>query len=200
MNLDDYKLLFITIGLIGVLLIASPAFITFLGVPSGEQFSQLYLLGPEHQAKNYPFTIQGNQNYSVYVGVANNMGSSQYYLLQIKFRNQTDPLPNSSLATPSSLSSIYKYKFAISNGTTWERFFTFSASDITFSGNVSCVGVLSLNGLSFNVNKPSVLNTNSSMFFYQLLFELWIYNTQTGLFEYNNRNVNLQLNMSKGSL
>jgi uncharacterized membrane protein len=196
MKLNDYKIIFAAAGLIGVLLIASPVLANLLSPHVEEHFSQLYLLGPEHQAKNYPFNVQAGQNYSVYLGVANHMGSSVYYTIYLKFRNQTDSLPNDHLAAPSSLTPLYEYKFAIPNGNTWENLLTFSVSDVSISGNQSLVSSLSLNGLSFNVNKPSVWNANATIFYYQLFFELWAYNSQSGSVEYNNRQVDLQLNMT----
>ena len=55
-------------GLIGVLLIATPALSGAIpSLPGGAQFSELYLLGPDHMAENYPFNIAVGQNYSVYV-------------------------------------------------------------------------------------------------------------------------------------
>ena len=61
MKLNDYKLVFVVIGLIGVLLIATPALAGFIHLPGGEQFSELYLLGPNQMAENYPFNIAVDQ-------------------------------------------------------------------------------------------------------------------------------------------
>ena len=73
MKLEDYKLIFVTVGLIGILLIAIPALGDVIRLPIGEQFSELYLLDPDHMAKNCPFNIVTDQNYSVYVGVGNHL-------------------------------------------------------------------------------------------------------------------------------
>ena len=81
MKLDDYKLIFVAVGLIGVLLIASPAIAGAIRLPGGEQFSELYLLGPNQMAENYPYNIAVGQNYSVYVNVGNHLGSSAYYVI-----------------------------------------------------------------------------------------------------------------------
>ena len=97
MKLEGYKLIFIAVGLIGVLLIATPAIADAIHLPGGEQFSELYLLGPNQMAANYPSNIVVGQNYSVYVGVGNQLGSSAYYVLYVKLGNQTDQLPNNTL-------------------------------------------------------------------------------------------------------
>ena len=59
MKLGDYKLIFVAVGLIGVLLIASPAIAGAIRLPGGEQFSELYLLGPDQMAENYPSQHRG---------------------------------------------------------------------------------------------------------------------------------------------
>ena len=87
MKLEDYKLVFVVVGLIGVLLIATPALDGTIHLPGGEQFSELYLLGPNQMAENYPSNIAVDQNYSVYVGVGNQLGSSAYYVLYVKLGN-----------------------------------------------------------------------------------------------------------------
>ena len=80
MKLGDFKLVFVAVGLIGVLLIASPALAGAIRLPSGEAFSELYLLGPNQMAANYPYNIAVGENYSVYVNVGNHLGSSAYYV------------------------------------------------------------------------------------------------------------------------
>jgi len=197
MKLEGYKLVFVAVGLIGVLLIASPAFGGVIRLPGGEQFSELYLLGPDHMAENYPFNIVAGQNYSVYVDVGNQLGSSAYYVLYVKLSNQTDQMPNAALGTPSILQPLYEYRFSIQDSVNWESLLNFSVSNASISGNNSQINTLQVNGVAFNVDKPAMWDSNSTTFKYQLLFELWIYNVQTGSVEFNNRYVNLQLNVTR---
>ena len=197
MKLNDYKLIFVSVGLIGVLLIATPALAEAVRLPGSEQFSQLYLLGPNQMAENYPFNIEASQNYSIYVGVANQMGFSVYGMVYVEFMNQTDQLPNAATGVPCSLQPLYEYLFAVQNGESWESPLTFSVSDASFSGNQSFIKTLTLNDYVFNVNKPSLWDSNTTMFSYKLLFELWIYDTQSGTISFNNRFVDLQLNLTQ---
>lgn len=198
MKLNDYKLVFVAVGLIGVLLIASPA-LGNIRLPNGEQFSELYLLGPNHMAENYPFNIAVGQNNSMYVGVTNHIGSPAYYVLYVKLMNQTDLYPNAATGTPSPVTPLYEYRFSVQDGGNWESPLNFSVSNATFSNNQSLINVLTINNIAFNVNKPAAWDANSTMFPYQLLFELWIYNVQTSSIEYNNRYVSLQLNLTQST-
>jgi len=197
MKLEGYKLVFVVVGLIGVLLIATPALAGAIHLPGGAQFSELYLLGPDQMAENYPFNISAGQNYSVYAGVVNHLGSSAYYVLYVKFGNETDQMPNAVLGTPSSLQPLYEYRFSIQDSMNLESLLNFSVSSASISGTNSQINTLQINGVAFNVDKPAMWDSNSNTFKYQLLFELWIYNVQTGSVEFNNRYLDLQLNLTR---
>jgi hypothetical protein len=199
MKLGDYKLIFVAVGLIGVLLIASPALSDFVRLPGGEHFSELYLLGPDQTAGNYPFDIAVGQNYSIYVGVGNQLGSSAYYVLYVKLGNETDQMPNNTLGTPSSLQPLYEYRFSIQDSMNWESLLTFSVSNASSSGNNSHINTLQINGVTFNVDKPVMWDSKSATFKYQLLFELWIYNSSSSAISFNDRFVDLQLNLTRNA-
>jgi uncharacterized membrane protein len=200
MKLEGYKLIFVAVGLIGLLLIATPAIANLISLPSGEQFSELYLLGPNHMAANYPSGISVGQTYSVYVDVGNYLGSSAYYILYLKLGNKTDQMPNATLGTPSSLQPIYEYRFSIQNNRNWESQLNFSVSSASIFGNNSQINTLKINANDFNVRKPAIWDSNSTTFRYNLLFELWIYNDKSNSIEYNGRFVDLLLNFTSNTL
>jgi hypothetical protein len=131
------------------------------------------------------------------VGVGNQLGSSAYYVLYVKFGNETDQMPNATLATPSSLQPLYEYRFSIQDSMNRESLLNFSVSNASISGLNSQINTLQLNGVAFNVDKPAMWDSNSTTFKYQLLFELWIYNSQSGAILYNDRFVDLQLNLTR---
>jgi hypothetical protein len=200
MKLEGYKLVFVAVGLIGVLLIASPALGSFIRLPGGEQFSELYLLGPGQMAENYPSNVMTGLNYSVYIGVSNHLGSSAYYVLYVKFGNQTDQLPNSTTGTPSPLAPLYEYRFSVQDGGTWESPLTFSVTDAYVLGNQSMIKTLTVNDLAFSVDKPAAWDENSTEFSYQLFLELWIYNAQNNSIQFNSRFVGLHLNLTQTAI
>jgi len=75
LNIEDYRLIFASVGLIGVLLFASPTLGFLLHLPGGERFSELWILGPSHMIEGYPSKVKVGESYLVYVGVGNHMGS-----------------------------------------------------------------------------------------------------------------------------
>ena len=193
MTLENYKLIFIAVGLIGILIIAAPSIAGAINPPSEAKFSELYLLGTDQRAENYPTTIIAGQNYSIYVGVGNHLGSSAYYVLYVKLGNKTDQMPNETLGTPSSLQPLYEYRFSVRNNENWERLLNFSASNASISGSNSQIKTLEINGLAFNVEKPAIWNSTTNNFMYHLIFELWRYNIQSNSIQFDDRFVNLNL-------
>ena len=202
MNLHDYKLIFISVGLIGVLLIATPALSNLIRGPNQEPFSELYILGPEHMASNYPFNIALGQNYSVYVDVGNYLGSSAYYVLYLKLLNQTDTLPNATMGLPSPLPPVCEYRFIVQDNQTHESRLNFSFPEVSINRNQSLINKMIINNEIININKSSILETNKTTYGslcfcpYQLSVELWIYNSKSNSIEYNNRSVHLLLNIT----
>ena len=199
MKLGDYKIIFIAVGLIGVLLIASPAIAGAIRLPAGEAFSELYLLGPSLMAQGYPSNIAVGQNYSVYVDVGNHLGSSAYYVLYVKLANSTDQLPNTTQGTPSPVAPLYEYRFSIQDGNVWQKLLSFTVTDASTTPTNAQINTLQINDQTINIDKSTTWNSNSSKYSYQLFFELWLYNQQTGQVEFNDRYVNLQLNLTKTS-
>ena len=191
LKFEDYKAVFATLGLIGVLLFASPTLGFVLRLPSGEKFSELWLLGPGHMAEDYPFNVEADVNYLVYVGVGNHMGCSAYYVVYVKFRNQTESLPNATAGTPSPLPPLFEYRLFVEDGKSWEAPLTFS-----FIGNQSVIQSLIVNNVEFAVNKTALWDVENNGYYYQLFMELWIYNVEFQAFEFHNRFVGLWLNMT----
>jgi hypothetical protein len=182
--------------LIGVLLFASPTIGLLIRPPAGEQFSELYILGPNHTLENIPFTVTENVAYTVYLGVANQMETSTYYTCYVKLRNTYDPLPNSKLGTPSPLPALYEFKTFLKDGQTWESPLTFKVNNASFSNNAFLIQSITINDEEFAVNKPSVWNAESSGYYYDLFIELWAYNASMNAVQYHNRYVQLYVNVT----
>ena len=107
MNLTQYKALFIEVVAILALLVASPALQRVLVYPHTEFFTEISMLGPGHMAEKYPFNITRNENYHVFLGISNQLGSVGYYQIEVKFRNETQSAPDSFNHTASTLPSLY---------------------------------------------------------------------------------------------
>ena len=63
LKIEDYKAVFAAVGLIGILILASPTLGLVVYLPGGEKFSELWVLGPGHTAEDYPFNVTAGVNY-----------------------------------------------------------------------------------------------------------------------------------------
>jgi hypothetical protein len=198
MNLTEYKLIFIVVGLIGVLLLSSPAILAFIQIPGEEPFSELYILGPNKMADGYPSDISTGQNYSLYAVVGNQLGSPAYYVLYVKLLNGTDPLPNPLTGDPSPVEPNYEYDFVVQNCTDIQLPLTFSV-EASFNANYSFIDTITINDFAIKANKQVLSGSNTTSYPYILLIELWLYNMHSNAFEYTNRFVYLKLDLRSNS-
>jgi len=203
MNLREYKALLLVVTATLALFVASPALQRLLVYPQTEFFTEMWLLGPEHQAEDFPFNITSNTNYRIYVGLGNHLGSYGFYSIQVKLRNQTQPAADSFARTPSSLPPLYSITALVLDKETWESMIIVSF-DYTYivdpdSAILSKVNVnsVTINSATLNLNGLSATwDPERSGFFVYLFFELWIYNEVPDGFQYNERFTSLRFNMT----
>jgi hypothetical protein len=198
MRLQQYKVFFIIVVVIAALFVSSPALQRLLVYPRTDFFTELWLLGPGHMGENYPFNITRNENYSVFLGIGNNLGQCEYYVVEVKFRNETMSAPDSFNRTASSLPSLYNMTVFVPDRQVWEQRLTFQF-DYKFDANHSRVefNSMTLNGVILNLPELySSRNATTNIVYGNLIFELWIYNESTNLLDYHNRFVDLKFNMT----
>lgn len=196
LSIEDYRSLFVIIGFVGILLFASPTLALLLHFPSGESFSELWVLGSSHMIENYPLNVKAGEVCKVFLGVSNHMGSLSYYVIKVKFRNQTEPLPDSEAGITSPLPALYEYQVVIPDGESWETKLTFSVLNVSAFENRCVVGLLKINNSTFTVDKMTSWDVNRTGYYYQPFFELWIYDVNLGTFHFHNRFVNFWLNVT----
>lgn len=203
MNLQGYKVLLLVVTAVSALLVASPALQRLLVYPQTEFFTEMWLLGPEHKAENFPFNISSNSNYNIFLGIGNHLGSCAYYSIQVKFRNQTQPAADSLDRTPSSLPPLHSITALVADKGTWEvpiEFsFSYTYSEDPVNATLSKVNVnnIMLNGATLDLEGFSATwDPERSGFFGNLFFELWIYSDTTGGFQYHQRYTSLWFNMT----
>ena len=197
MNLKEYNVVFAVGSLILILLSTVPTISLFASFPDGgDNFSEFWVLGPNHVMQDYPFNVQANQTYQVFIGIRNHMDSTIHYMIYVKFRNQTQPLPDALNSVPSSLPPLYEYHAYVEDEGTWETPLAFNILGASRTGNSTSVSDISINDVVFSVDSPTILDTESNGFYYEIFLELWLYNTTLMSFQYHNRFVGFWLNMT----
>jgi len=101
----------ITSSLVAVLILAVCATVLIVVLPQpGEPFTELYLLGPNGKASDYPTNLTVNQTGNVTVGVVNHENANANYTLRVTLANKT----------------ISAQSFRLANNQTWERSLSFT--------------------------------------------------------------------------
>lgn len=196
MSLGDFKLLYAASCILLGLIIVSPTVALVVRLPGGERFSELYVLGPGHMAEGYPFNVSANSVYKVFLGVGNHMGGLEDYVVYVKFRNQTESLPDSVNGTASGLEPLFEYRAALGDGGVWEREVSFSSDGVSRYGNSCRVSGFVVDGFSVAVDKVVAWNNQTKGFYFELFFELWRFDGTASEFRYHNRFVGVWLNFT----
>ena len=201
MNVQQYQALLLIITGTLALIVASPALQRLLVYPQREFFTEMWLLGPDHMAENYPFAVKKAENLEFFLGISNHLGYCAYYLIQVKFRNQTQPAADSLNRTSSTLPSLHTFNAFVANEETWETPILCAIDFVQedYEGTLLRVRVTNMTFNDYFLDLKDftmVWDAKRSGFFGDLFFELWIYNYTTGDFQYNERSVGLWLNMT----
>jgi hypothetical protein len=197
MSFQTLKLLYVLLCCGLVFIILSPTLFMVVRLPAGERFSELWVLGSGHMAEDYPFNVEAHQISKIYLGIANHMGSLQYYVVYVKLRNQTELGLDTNSERPSDILPLYTYRVFLQDGDDWESPLIFSFSNVSFSENQSLIGSFVVNDVEFSVNKQAMWDSENDGYYYQLFAELWIYNSQLRTLQFHNRFVGIWLNITK---
>jgi uncharacterized membrane protein len=198
MALQQYKTLLLVVTVVLALFVASPAIQQLVAVPQTTYLTELSLFGSYHNA-TYPYNVTVGQNYPLYLNVENRLGSCAYYLIEVKFRNQTQSTPDSFNHTSSDLSSLGKISFIVANNEAMQLPIDISFQYKLDGNNKDQLDMQNIivNGFSLSVSPTTIAWDPQRIGYYgNLFFELWIFNDTTNAFQYNQRYVSLWLNMT----
>jgi uncharacterized membrane protein len=88
----------LTIILIITILLVIISLIYVITIPkTGEQFSELYILGPTGKAEGYPHNLTTQENATITIGLANHENQPINYTIQIWLINQTTLINNQTI-------------------------------------------------------------------------------------------------------
>jgi uncharacterized membrane protein len=196
----DYRVLYIFVIGALALFVASPALQRLLVYPRTEFLSEMWLLDSEHTDENYPYAIVRGEKHNVFLGVSNRLGHSAYYIIEVKFRNQTQPAADSLTRTASSLSSLCSIRTFVGDKESCEIPISFSFNYVQENYNSTTQQVrfleMMLNENVVDLEEYTALwDADENGFLTNLFFELWIYNDIVGDFQYHERFTGLWLNI-----
>ena len=181
----------ITIGF----LVVSPMLQQFIVSPQSDFFTEMWLMGSDKTAENYPYNITSGETYSVFINIHNNLETDASYMILVKFRNLTQSAPDVFEQTPSSLSPIYEIPKSIAVGETVEIPIDFSFNYEHIVDPLKIIfGDVIINDTFLSLEGSSIMYTyQRQMFFGNLIFELWIYDENSNSYQYSEQCVDLKL-------
>ena len=183
------------IALVGTLIIASPVIQTLLPSLPQEEYTELFLLGSNHEADNYPFKISQNERYGIYVDIVNHREELSYYKLLVKIRGIEESAPDAIEGMPSSVSAFIEYNVLLTQESTWEKAISFSFPQIQQNDELLYLPEVRFNEEIIKINK-TITWTPEKGYYSGLLFELYLYNEDSNSFQFDNRFNEIWLNMS----
>ena len=125
------------------------------------------------------------------------MGETRYYLVYVKIRNQSEPLPDTSVGAPSPLSPVFEYRFFVKDEEILEKRLDFSFEEVSFEGKETRVTRLLINDNYVNIDKSAIWDDYNSGYYYQFFLELWVYDLTTSTYQFNNRYIQFWINMTR---
>jgi hypothetical protein len=160
-------------------------FVTF---PEAGRFSEIWLLGSDKLINNNSFNVLPYTPYNVFVGVANQMGNFNYYIVYVKMNPNSGYSQNIFNPIQSESQSVYEYRFFLRNNEIWQGDFKFSIEELVLEDNILHVSNLSVNERDIEIDKSIILD-DENRFYCQFVFELWIFDTELSDFKYHDRSV-----------
>jgi uncharacterized membrane protein len=192
LSFANHKLILLFLTAVAIFMVALPFAQQTIINKRSEPYSEMWLLGQQHTADNYPSTIEPNHDYTVFLDVNNNMGKMVQYMVKVWFFNTT-PSTQTTLGLP-----VYSITAAIANEETWALPVTFSIDyahdETTFGVNVTSIKI---NSLDTKADGTFVAwNSTKEGRYGYLHFELWAYDTNARNFKNFNCSVDLRFNMT----
>jgi len=98
--------------------------------------------------------------------------------------------------TPSLLPVLYEFDFFARSDEVWENLLNFKILEVEPSEAAMVLNSLTINEVTSRVDSISLWNDGRNGFYCQLFLELWLYESTSQSFQYNNRFVSLWLNIT----
>lgn len=197
MNFENMRLLYVFSCIVLGLVILSPSFFVVFPIPEGEGFSELWLLDSNHIIESGIFEVFLNEQYTINLGVNNQMLGLESYIVYVKLLNQSEAFQEIGTGIPVSLKPIFEYRFILSNNETWEETFEFIFENVSFEEDTGRIFNLSINGNDIAMDKILTKDNKSDEFYCQMVFELWTYNSTVSVFQFQNNFVGLWMSMNR---
>ena len=144
MSLNDWRILFFSIGIILLAIILLTMTLSFFPL-NEENFTSMAILGTNSKGVPLEGYYFPGDNFTIHLGkvmnwkivLYNHRDSAQYVLVKVKILNSTMTAPNNVLGTPSSAPTIYETTKLLAKNSTLPIPFTWSFIYASITGNTA---------------------------------------------------------------
>jgi Protein of unknown function (DUF1616) len=179
----EKTVLITALGLIAAFLIIAAGLIWAYWPKSEEQFIELGLLGRNKMAEDFfqnsNSTVTVNSQNDWYIFIHNHMENSQNILIKVKLLNSTMEIPDDQEHKPSPYASFAEFPISLSNNETLLFPFSWSITGLDYVGGSVVLRQMMINEATTNINV-----TTSSTSYFQMVFELWVYNNSSEEYDF----------------
>lgn len=184
MNLDDWKLVFITATSLIVLLILSPYIIELLPSLPEESFFSLAILGKDGTADQYypnnvPFIIPEVAN-QWYIYVHNHRGKVQQIKIKVKIMDFDTSPPNITTCTPGPIQEITEFQRVLLENETMLIPFKWTITEAVQNGEMIDISQIQINEFTLKYDHSFKIDIKM-----RVIFELWVYNDVSNIYSFD---------------
>ncbi len=185
MNLKISRSLFVLVVISFIFIVAFPAIIIFVPLENRvETFSEFILLDQNHDIITSPINLNSQETTELYITLKNHMGRSEYYKVEVKFRNSSLSSIENNISGTSSASILYSYSFVLDSDETFELPLVIGFSEANVVEDILTVNNFIINDNLIPIRNSIKADVQTNNFFSQLLFELWMYDESSDSFEF----------------
>jgi len=144
----------------------------------------LWILNEYHKAPQSQMTVTTNESYLLYIGTENMMGQAEYCQILVKFRNMSMPIPSTANLTSTPTDPILSYNFFLAKDNEWEEKFEFQIIGEENESSFLFYGI-EINNKIHETRLKSDWSEGLQGYYYQFIFELWLFNEITTEFSFS---------------
>jgi len=194
-QIKQYRAVILIASAALALMIVSPTIGSYLVIPQTSPFTEMALLDG-NRTTNYPSNISTGEKLGLFLEITNHMNSLSYYVVEVKFRNESQASPNSFEHTASDLDPLARFTVIVADEETVQLpiYISFNYS-INQLAERMVIQSISLNDLPIKFESSLYWNPETKGYFGNLFFELYKYNDTTNAMQYHQRYVGLWLKL-----
>ena len=170
----------IKIVFVCAILLTSAFVYLLVSTPQKKDLFEVWITNSQGSIMEPALIISSNQSFSMSLGVQNMMGRLEYCKLSVKFRSVSPTV--SSIDVSNQSAYVSSFQFFLLDNEKWAKDFVFKVDGV-FENNALKIRGVEIDGSYVEMNITS-FDYAGNVFFGQLKFELWAFNSSSNDFSF----------------